>query len=282
MKRFLVMQSDFGLADGAVSAMYGVALQVCDSLQIFDLTHEIPPYNIFEASYRLVQTVEYWPKGSVFVSVVDPGVGSKRKSVVALTKDGHYIVTPDNGTLTHVNKDIGIQAIREIEETKHRRKNTEASYTFHGRDVYAHTGAKLASEQITFEEVGELLSVEDIIMLPTSDTVLGSDSVSGSIDALDVRFGSLWTSIDRQSFLKLNIEFGERVEVSIYNNAALVYQNSIIYGRSFADVMIGGALVYVNSLYRMGIAINQGSFAKAYNIGVGQQWKVTLRRLKKQ
>lgn len=282
MKRFLVMQSDFGLADGAVSAMYGVALQVCDSLQIFDLTHEIPPYNIFEASYRLVQTVEYWPQGSVFVSVVDPGVGSKRKSVVALTKDGHYIVTPDNGTLTHVNKDIGIQAIREIEETKHRRKNTEASYTFHGRDVYAHTGAKLASEQITFEEVGELLPIEDIIMLPTSETLLSNDSVCGTIDVLDVRFGSLWTSIDRQSFLKLNVEFGERIEVSIYNNATLVYQNSIIYGRSFADVMIGGAIVYVNSLYRMGIAINQGSFANAYNIGVGQQWKVTLRRLKKQ
>ncbi|NCC64843.1 MAG: DNA-directed RNA polymerase subunit delta [Spirochaetia bacterium] len=282
MKRFLVMQSDFGLADGAVSAMYGVALQVCDSLQIFDLTHEIPPYNIFEASYRLVQTVEYWPKGSVFVSVVDPGVGSKRKSVVALTKDGHYIVTPDNGTLTHVNKDIGIQAIREIEETKHRRKNTEASYTFHGRDVYAHTGAKLASKQITFEDVGELLSVKDIIMLPTSETLLAHDSVCGTIDVLDVRFGSLWTSIDRQSFLKLNVAFGERIEVSIYNNATLVYQNSIIYGRSFADVMIGGAIVYVNSLYRMGIAINQGSFAKAYNIGVGQQWKVTLRRLQKQ
>ena len=280
MKSFLVMQSDFGLADGAVSAMYGVALQVCDSLQIFNLTHDIPPYDIFEASYRLVQTVEYWPKGSVFVSVVDPGVGSKRKSVVALTKDGHYIVSPDNGTLTHVNKDIGIEAIREIEETKHRRKNTEASYTFHGRDVYAHTGAKLASKQISFEDVGQLLDVEDIVMLPTSETVLTSDSVSGSIDVLDVRFGSLWTSIDRESFLKLNIGFGERVEVSIYNNAALVYQNSIIYGRSFADVMIGGALVYVNSLYRMGIAINQGSFAKAYNIGVGQQWKVTLRRIK--
>ena len=279
MKKFLVMQSDFGLSDGAVSAMYGVALQVCNSLQIFNLTHDIPPYNIFEASYRLVQTVEYWPQGSVFVSVVDPGVGSKRKSVVALTKDGHYIVTPDNGTLTHIKKDIGIEAVREIEESKHRRKNTEASYTFHGRDVYAYTGAKLASEQIPFEDVGQELSVEDIIMLPTSDTVLTSDSVSGSIDVLDVRFGSLWTSIDRNSFLALDIEYGERVEVSIYNNATLVYQNSIIYGRSFADVMIGGAIVYVNSLYRMGIAINQGSFAKAYNIGVGQQWKVTLRRI---
>ncbi len=279
MNNFLVLQSDFGLADGAVSAMYGVALQVCNNLNIFDLTHEIPPYNIFEASYRLVQTVEYWPKGSVFVSVVDPGVGSNRKSVVALTKDGHYIVTPDNGTLTHVKKDIGIEAVREIEESKHRRQNTEASYTFHGRDVYAHTGAKLASEVIGFEDVGPLLKVEDIVMLPTTDSVLHSDSVTGSIDVLDVRFGSLWTSIDRESFLKLNIAFGERLEVSIYNHAALVYQNSIIYGRSFADVMIGGALVYVNSLYRMGIAINQGSFAKAYNIGVGQQWKVSLRRL---
>lgn len=279
MNNFLVLQSDFGLADGAVSAMYGVALQVCDSLNIYNLTHEIPPYDIFEASYRLVQTVEYWPKGSVFVSVVDPGVGSNRKSVVAYTKDGHYIVTPDNGTLTHIKKDIGIEAVREIEESKHRRENTEASYTFHGRDVYAHTGAKLASNLISFEDVGPLLPSESIIMLPTTDTVVTATSVTGSIDVLDVRFGSLWTSIDRESFLKLHIAFGERLEVSIYNNASLVYQNSIIYGRSFADVMIGGALVYVNSLYRMGIAINQGSFAKAYNIGVGQQWKVTLRKL---
>jgi hypothetical protein len=279
MKNMLVLQTDFGLADGAVSAMYGVALCVAEDLKIFDLTHEIPPYDIFEASYRLVQTVEFWPKGTVFVSVVDPGVGSNRKSVVALTNDGHYIVTPDNGTLTHINKDIGIIAIREIEESKHRRQNTEASYTFHGRDVYANAGAKLACGAITFEEVGPLLPLEGIIMLPTTDTESGSDSVTGSIDVLDVRFGSLWTSVDRVSFLKLGIVFGDRLEVSIFNNAALVYQNSIIYGRSFADVRIGGALVYVNSLYRMGIAINQGSFAKAYNIGVGQQWRVTFRKL---
>lgn len=279
MRKMLVLQTDFGLADGAVSAMYGVALSVAADLKIFDLTHEIPPYDIFEASYRLVQTVEFWPAGTVFVSVVDPGVGSNRKSVVALTRDGHYIVTPDNGTLTHVNKDIGIVAIREIEEIKHRRQNTEASYTFHGRDVYANTGAKLACGAITFEEIGPTLPLGSIIMLPTTDTESSSDSVTGSIDVLDVRFGSLWTSVDRMSFHKLGISFGDRLEVSIYNNAALVYQNSIIYGRSFADVRIGGVLVYVNSLYRMGIAINQGSFAKAYNIGVGQQWRVTFRKL---
>jgi len=279
MRNMLVIQTDFGLVDGAVSAMYGVALSVSEDIKVFDLTHDIPPYNIFEASYRLIQTVEYWPKGTVFVSVVDPGVGSHRKSVVALTNDGHYIVTPDNGTLTHIMKDIGIAEVREIEENKHRRVNTEASYTFHGRDIYANTGAKLAAGVITFEEVGPSLKVAETVLLPTTETIVKEDSVSGSIDVLDVRFGSLWTSVDRASFDTLKAEYGERMEVSIFNNSQLIYQNSIIYGRSFADVMIGGALIYVNSLYRMGIAINQGSFAKAYNIGVGQQWTVTFRKI---
>ncbi|VTS12583.1 S-adenosyl-l-methionine hydroxide adenosyltransferase [Streptococcus pseudoporcinus] len=147
----LVLQSDFGLVDGAVSAMVGVALQEDQGLQVHHLTHDISPYNIFEASYRLFQTINYWPEGTTFVSVVDPGVGSKRKSVVALTKNNQYIVTPDNGTLSYIKKHIGIEAIREISEVKNRRKNTEFSYTFHGRDVYAYTGAKLASGHIAFE-----------------------------------------------------------------------------------------------------------------------------------
>ncbi len=278
-KKFLVMQSDFGLVDGAVSAMYGVAFGVDETLRIYDITHDIPPFNIFEASYRLVQTVEYWPAGTVFVSVVDPGVGTDRKSVAAMLKSGQYIVTPDNGTLTHLVKDVGIEAVREIAENRHRRAHTEASYTFHGRDVYAHTGAKLAAGVISFEDVGPLLDRGDTVILPTTETELEDDCVSGTIDILDVRFGSLWTSIDRKSFLLLGVEFGDKLEVSIYNNAMLVYQNSIVYGRSFADVMVGGALVYTNSIYRMGIAINQGSFAKAYNIGTGRQWKVTMRRI---
>ncbi len=279
MKKFLVMQSDFGLVDGAVSAMYGVALGVDPSLRIHDITHDIPPYDIFEASYRLVQTVEYWPAGTVFVSVVDPGVGTSRKSVVALTSSGQYVVTPDNGTLTHLAKDVGIVQVREISESRHRRANTEASYTFHGRDVYAHTGAKLAAGVIPFEEVGDLLDVKDTVILHTTETEIEQDRVTGSIDVLDVRFGSLWTSIERESFLSLGVSFGDKIEVSICNNAMLVYQNTIVYGRSFADVMVGGALIYTNSIYRMGIAINQGSFAKAYNIGTGRQWRVTLRRI---
>ncbi|AUA18401.1 S-adenosyl-l-methionine hydroxide adenosyltransferase family protein [Streptococcus suis] len=275
----LVLQSDFGLVDGAVSAMIGVALQESRDLVVHHLTHDITPYNIFEGSYRLFQTVEYWPEGTTFVSVVDPGVGSKRKSVVALTEQNHYIVTPDNGTLSFIKKYVGIKAVREISEVANRRANTEHSYTFHGRDVYAYTGAKLASGHISFEEVGPELSVDEIVEIPTVPTEVGSDYVKGAIDILDVRFGSLWTSITREEFYTLQPQFEDRFEVTIYNNDMLVYQNQVTYGKSFADVRIGQPLIYINSLYRVGVAINQGSFAKAYNVGVGQNWHIEIKRI---
>ncbi len=275
----LVFQSDFGLTDGAVCAMYGVSLAVDKDLHIFNLTHDITPYNIWEASYRLYQSVEYWPEGTVFVSVVDPGVGSSRKSVVAKTKNGQFIVTPDNGTLTHIKKNIGIVSVREIDETRHRRKNTEYSYTFHGRDVYANTGAKLAAGKITFEEVGEELPVEEILELECGEVSVSEGAVAGCVDILDVRFGSLWTNVPREEFKKIGAEFGDKVEVEIYNNSTLVYSNSIVYGHSFADVRIGEPIIYVNSLYCMAVAINQGSFAKAYSIGTGAHWKIVFKKL---
>lgn len=277
----LVLQSDFGLVDGAVSAMVGVALEESPTLKIHHLTHDITPYNIFEGSYRLFQTVNYWPEGTTFVSVVDPGVGSKRKSVVAKTVQNQYIVTPNNGTLSFIKKHVGILTIREISEVENRRKNTEHSYTFHGRDVYAYTGAKLASGHITFEEVGPELSIDEIVEIPVVETTIGNDFVSGAIDILDVRFGSLWTSITREEFYTLSPEFGNRFEVTIYNNDMLVYQNQVTYGKSFADVRIGQPILYINSLYRVGLAINQGSFAKAYNVGVGAQWSIEIKRIEK-
>ena len=112
----IVFQSDFGLKDGAVSAMKGVAASVSTDLKLYDLTHEIPTYNIWEAAYRLEQTLPFWPAGTVFVSVVDPGVGTNRRSVVAKTNSGHYVVTPDNGSLTLIAESAGIEALREIDE----------------------------------------------------------------------------------------------------------------------------------------------------------------------
>lgn len=276
MNRALIFQTDFGLKDGAVSAMYGVAYTVNPELRIFDLTHDIPPYNIWEASYRLIQTVKYWPEHSVFVSVVDPGVGSNRKSVAVKTTSGQYILTPDNGSLTHIKRILGIAEAREIDETLNRLPNSGVSYTFHGRDIYAYTGARLASGVIAFENLGPSLDPTVITELPIVESYQENNSLYGTIDVLDVRFGSLWTNISRELFNKLDVSYGEKVEITIKNATRKVYRNQITYGRSFADVHIGEPLVYVNSLDNMAVAINQGSFSSAHNILTGTNWSITM------
>ncbi len=278
MKKPLILQSDFGTADGAVSAMYGVAFGVSGNLNISDLTHEIPQYDIWEASYRLIQTVSYWPKGSVFVSVVDPGVGSTRRSIVVKTKTGQYIVTPDNGTLTHVKRINGLESARVIDEKVNRLPDSGESYTFHGRDIYAYTGARLAAEIITFEEVGPEVPAESVIELPVVEATYDGEKVRGTIDVLDVRFGSLWTNIPRELFKQLGINHGGRVEISIENETRTLYKNILVYAKSFADVYVGEPLVYVNSLDCMAVAINQGNFSRAYNIGTGTNWRITIRK----
>ena len=276
----LVFQTDFGLVDGAVSAMYGVAYSVHPQLNIHDLTHDITPYNIWEASYRLIQTIRYWPQGTVFVSVVDPGVGSDRKSVVVKTASGHYIVTPDNGTLTHVIRFDGIEKVREIDENVNRLPRSGESYTFHGRDVYAYTGARLASGIINFTEVGPLRDTDSLVRLPIIEPRMEGHAVCGTIDVLDVRFGSLWTNIPRTLFLQTGIQYGDRVSITIENDTRCVYRNIILFARSFADVYVGEALAYVNSLDCVAVAINQGSFARAYNIGTGNSWRIRIEPFK--
>ena len=276
----LVFQTDFGLVDGAVSAMYGVAYSVHPQLNIHDLTHDITPYNIWEASYRLIQTIRYWPQGTVFVSVVDPGVGSDRKSVVVKTASGHYVVTPDNGKLTHVIRFDGIEEVLEIDETVNSLPRYGQSYTFHGRDVYAYTGARLASGIIDFAEVGPLRDTDSLVRLPIIEPRLDGHAVCGTIDVLDVRFGSLWTNIPRTLFLQTGIQYGDRVSITIENDTRCVYRNIILFARSFADVYVGEALAYVNSLDCVAVAINQGSFARAYNIGTGNSWRIRIEPFK--
>ena len=278
MGKPLVFQSDFGYDDGAVSAMYGVAYSVDENIKVFDVTHNIPQYNIWEASYRLIQTVNYWPKGTVFVSVVDPGVGSTRRSIVVLTEAGQYIVTPDNGTLTHIKRLSSVREARIIDESVNRLPNSGESYTFHGRDIYAYTGARLASGIITYEQVGPSVDVGSVVELPMNPPVKTDNSVKGSIDVLDVRFGSLWTNVPRTTFNSLGIKYGDKVDVSIENSTRLLYRNSLRDAQYFDAVYVGEALVYVNSLDYIAVAINQGNFSKAYGVGTGAGWTITLQK----
>lgn len=273
--KIVVFQSDFGLKDGAVSAMKGVANGVSTDLKLYDLTHEIPAYNIWEAAYRLEQTVPYWPKGTVFVSVVDPGVGTSRKSVVLKTNNGHFVVTPDNGTLTLIAASEGIAAIREINEAVNRRKDSQKSYTFHGRDVYAYTGARLASGAITFEEVGPLLPSE-VVKIPYQAAVLEGGKLKGNISVLDVQYGNIWTNISADLLNQLHPQYGDILQVTFFHNGKKVHQTAAPYSQTFGAVPEGKPLGYLNSLMQLSFALNMGNFAAAYHIGSGSEWSVEV------
>jgi len=276
-KHAIVFQSDFGLKDGAVSAMKGVALSVDDELQLYDLTHEIPAYDRWEAAYRLYQVAAFWPAGTVFVSVVDPGVGTKRRSIVMKSKTGHYFVTPDNGTLTLIAENMGIDAIREIDETKNRRTASDNSYTFHGRDVYAYTAARLASGIISFEEVGKQLP-DSLVRIPYQKPVFEKDSIKGTIPVLDVQYGNVWTNIHDSLFKKLHIQYGDKVDVKILHKDTVIFKNTVPYVETFGKVEEGAELGYINSLMNFSLAINMGSFSETYHVKSGNEWKIVIRK----
>jgi S-adenosylmethionine hydrolase len=273
----LVLQSDFGNKDVAVASMKGVAVGVSRDLDIYDLTHEIPAFNIWEASLRLAQVAEYWPAGTVFVSVVDPGVGTERKSVVLKTKTGQYFVSPDNGSLTAVAEMFGIAEVREIDEAVNRLANSDESYTFHGRDVYAYTGARLAAGVISFNEVGHKLP-DEVLLIPYQQAEFANGKVSGNVEILDPQFGNIWTNIDRDSFGKLKLAPGDVVKVTIRNGSDVVYAGEMPYFRSFGRVTPGEPLLYLNSLNDVSLALNQGNFSAAHGISSGPEWSIELRR----
>ncbi len=273
--KIVVFQSDFGLKDGAVSAMKGVAMGVSPDLKLFDLTHEIPAYNIWEAAYRLEQTVPYWPAGTVFVSVVDPGVGTTRKSVVLKTKTGQFIVTPDNGTLTLIASSLGIAEVRQIDEVLNRRKNSQESYTFHGRDVYAYTGARLAAGVITYEQVGMKLP-DEVVKIPYQLAVKEGDKIKGTISILDVQYGNIWTNIGGPLFNQLGLSFGNILHVEIFHDQQKIYTGDMPYEQTFGAVEKNQPLAYLNSLLQLSFALNQGDFAKTFSVASGNDWHVEV------
>ena len=274
----LVIQTDFGTKDGAVAAMKGVAIGVSPKLAIYDLSHENTPYDVWEGAYRLKQTAPFWPAGTVFVSVIDPGVGTERKAVVLKTKSGHYFVGPDNGTWTLIAEDLGVEAVRQIDETKHRRAGSEKSYTFHGRDVFAYVGAKLASGEITFDEVGPLLGAK-VVMLPYEQPRAEGSGLVGTIPALDYQYGNVWTNLDATLFGRLAPKIGDRFRVSIAHAGKVVFTGELPYVRTFGDVPEGKPLLYLNSLMCVSVALNMGDFAKQHRIASGAEWSVRVEKV---
>ena len=254
-----------------------IAFGVSPGLPIFDLSHENTPYDIWEAAYRLKQTAAFWPAGTVFVSVVDPGVGTERASIVLQTKSGHFFVGPDNGTWTLVAEELGVAAVRRIDEKINRRPGSEKSYTFHGRDIYAFVGARLASGTITYEQVGPLLESK-VVSLPYERAAAAGGVLKGTIPLIDFHYGNVWTNIPDALFNELKPVFGDKFTVVIFHDGKEVYRGIIPYVRTFGEVKQGEPLLYLNSLLNVAFALNRGSFSAKHGLSSGGGWTVRIER----
>ena len=274
----LVFQTDFTYKEGAIASMYGVVRSVSRNVEIITATHDLPQYDIWSASYRLMQYVRFWPKGTVFVSVVDPGVGTSRKACVCRTEDGYYIVTPDNGTLTHVAEKHGIAEVREIDETVNRLKTTEGTSVFHGRDLFGYCAARLAAGIISYEEVGKSYSPEEIVKLPILRSEVTSECASGIIEIDDPNFGNAWTNISVNDMLDHGFAYGEDVHILLKHKDEIILDQNVRFDRTFGDVAKGDVILYNNELMNVSLAVSQGSFIEKYGCGFGSDYTITIRK----
>jgi len=275
MKQLIVLQTDFTFKEGAVAVMKGVIKSVDRDLEILDLTHEIPQYDTYSASFRLRQVVPFYPKGTVFVSVVDPAVGSARKACIALTKSGHYIVTPDNNTLTHLDRYLGLAEVREIDK-KWRYQSDYASEVFHGRDVFAYVGALLASGQVEFESFGKTYSDYQVIHYPRPS--LSSKKLTGILEICDPNFGNVWTDIPTSALTHLNLKQGDRIAITIAFEGKTILNQTLVSGSTFSNVPLNAPVLYNNELGCLALALNQNDYRMTHKIGFGPSWSITLEK----
>ncbi len=276
-KPAIVMQTDF-TKDISVCTMQGVCAMIDPEITVYDCTHEIPSFNTYVASTSLSYVVEFWPVGTIFVSVVDPGVGTSRRACVAKLKNGSYIVTPDNGTLTHIHRYIGVEEVRIIDETRNRLESTKKCSIFHGRDLFSYCAAKLASGLITFEEVGDTYPIEEIVLHPVVEPIITEDYASGIIESADLHFGLICSNISCEAFEQMNLGFGENVTLRITDTDfnIVAYEDIVPYQPSFGSVPVGAPLLMVSETLQVQSAINNKNMTDMYNISCGSNWKFEI------
>src|ERR1700693_3238260 len=238
----IVFMTDFGTANDAVAICKAVILGIVPDVRIMDVTHQVTPFSIEEASRFLAGVSPYYPSGTVFLVVVDPGVGTSRKAIIVKTKKGQYFDLPDNGIITPVADRDGIEGAREITNTAWM-IGDKVSSTFHGRDIFSPAAAHLAArEDWTF--VGP--EVENLVRLQPRVAKVEAKGITAEVIGLDDPFGSLITDIAANDFKSCGYALGEKVTVQIDKKPY-----PMPYVKTFMDVPIGQPLLYVDSRGRV-------------------------------
>jgi S-adenosylmethionine hydrolase len=253
----IVFMTDFGAANDAAAICRAVMAGISPQSRIMDITHQVTPYSIEEGSRFLAAVSPYYPPGTIFVVVVDPGVGTSRKAVIVKSKKGQYFVLPDNGLISPVLDRDGLESAREIANPGWMIQSPVSS-TFHGRDIFSPAAAHLAAGW-DYNLVGP--QVPELVQLNSKVSTTSEKGIEGDVIALDDPFGSLVTDIPGDEFKSLGYNFGDKLVVQL--NKKFV---TLPYVRTFMDVPVGEVLLYIDSRGRVGVAINQGSYSRKFNI----------------
>jgi S-adenosylmethionine hydrolase len=253
----IVFMTDFGVANDAVAICKAVMLNIAPDARIMDITHQVTPFSIEEGARFLAGVTPYYPPGTVFVVVVDPGVGTSRKAVIVKSKRGQYFVLPDNGLITPVIDRDGLESAREITNTGWMIGDAVSS-TFHGRDIFSPAGAHLAAGW-DYNLAGPV--VPQLVHLTPKVATVTERGIDGEVIGLDDPYGSLITDIPAAEFSKLGYKLGDKVTVHLDKKPF-----TLPYVKTFMDVPVGDPLLYVDSRGRIGLALNERNFSQVHKI----------------
>jgi S-adenosyl-L-methionine hydrolase (adenosine-forming) len=253
----IVFMTDFGTANDAVAICRAVIVGIVPNVRIMDITHQVTPFSIEEGARFLAGVTPYYPAGTVFLVVVDPGVGTSRKAIIVKTKKGQYFDLPDNGLITPVADRDGVEGARAITNPAWM-IGDKISSTFHGRDIFSPSAAHLAAGE-DWTRVGP--EVDELVRLSPRAATVDAKGITGEVIGLDDPFGSLVTDIQGDDFKKLGYALGEKVNVKIDNKPF-----TLPYVKTFMDVPVAAPLLYIDSRGRVGFALNQRDFSKVNKI----------------
>ncbi|MGB3512734.1 MAG: SAM-dependent chlorinase/fluorinase [Microcoleaceae cyanobacterium] len=265
-KKIITLLTDFGLKDVYVSVMKGVIAEINSTLNIIDLSHEIPPQNLNAGQFCLQNAYPYFPKGTVHVVVVDPGVGSSRRAIAIQLPTG-FLVGPDNGIFSGVLNSIDTQQITVVELTNSDYWRTNSpSTTFHGRDIFAPIGAHLASG-VALEKLGEKINPESLVKLPLNNIIITDSGIEGCVQHID-HFGNIITNIP-SSYIK-----GKTWSVAVEKDEQFSSYQTIGSGNNYAECKQGELIAIIGSHGFVEIAANGSSAQFKLNLEYGDKVQI--------
>ncbi len=263
----IAILTDFGYRDHYVGAMKGVIATIAPDASVIDLTHGVPPQSIVAGAIALSESWRYFPRGTIFLAVVDPGVGTTRRPIAIETRAGPRFVGPDNGLLWLAANQAGIRRAVKLATPRHRLK--EVGATFHGRDIFAPAAAWL-SRGTPLAKLGPAVARIERLRLPAP--ALAARELCGEVIYVD-GFGNLVTNLDRETVARFATRFRDKsLSVRINQGAAM----RIV--EAYGDAPGGAPLATFGSFGMLEIAVRDGNAARRFRARPGVRVRVALGR----